>query len=138
MMIGNRSSKFVLFVCIIGVVFSCRGNNSESDSDGDIGVVIPNDPQIEVTSPTTDDIWHPDSTYIIKWNTLIEIEKVDIELYKKDEFRMTIISNLNNEKAYSWTIPADITLSNHYKVKLINSNKPTEYGFSNVFFILSR
>jgi len=89
---------------------------------------------IIVQSPVKGSIWNPGDTIGIKW-IAPTIKKIDIRLYRKSEYKLTITENLENTGKFDWIIPVEIQLSNHYVVKIISHNNPDAYKFSGRFGI---
>jgi hypothetical protein len=70
-----------------------------------------------------------------EYQAVLNFEKIDIQLYRKSEFKFTITENLENTGKFDWIVPIDIPLSNHYLVKVINHNNTDVYKFSGRFGI---
>ncbi|MCU0407138.1 MAG: GPI anchored serine-threonine rich family protein [Ignavibacteriaceae bacterium] len=79
-------------------------------------------------------IYHPGDTVIIKWSAPI-IKRLDISLYRKTEFKFTILSDSENKGKISWVVPNEIASSNHYCIKINNHNNADTYNFSKQFGI---
>jgi len=88
-----------------------------------------------ITSPKYSSFWKPGNTMEIKWITSGSVEKVDIQLYNKSDFRKNLGDNLNNNGSFKWYIPKDIRHSLHYHIKIINHNNPDENELSDRFAI---
>jgi len=89
---------------------------------------------IIVTLPVHGTIWNPGDTITIKWFAPT-IKKLEIQLYRKSEYKFTITDNLENTGQFNWIVPLDIPLSNHYLVKVANHNNHDVYKFSGRFGI---
>jgi hypothetical protein len=89
---------------------------------------------INVYEPVWGTIHHPGDTIIIKW-IAPRIKRLDISLYRKTEFKFTILSNLENKGIISWVVPNEIPSSNHYCIKINNHNNADTYNFSKQFGI---
>ena len=89
---------------------------------------------IDITEPVWGTIYHPGDTIIIKWSALT-IKRLDISLYRKSEFKITINTNLENKGKISWIVPDEIPSSNHYCIKISNHNNADTYNFSKQFGI---
>jgi len=89
---------------------------------------------IIVTSPVHGNTWNPGDTITIKW-TAPTIKKLEIQLYRKSEYKFTITENLENIGQFNWIVPLDIPLSNHYLIKVANHNNQDVYKFSGRFGI---
>ncbi len=89
---------------------------------------------ISVYEPVWGTIYHPGDTVIIKWSAPI-IKRLDISLYRKTEFKFTILSDSENKGKISWVVPNEIASSNHYCIKINNHNNADTYNFSKQFGI---
>jgi hypothetical protein len=89
---------------------------------------------INVIEPVWGTIYHPGDTVIIKW-TAPTIKRLDISLYRKTEFKITISTNTENKGKISWPVPNEIPSSNHYCIKINNHNNADTYNFSKQFGI---
>ncbi len=127
----------IIFVTVlISFIFiSCRVNSTPGGGGSDL-IVSNVAVDINITSPEASELWKPGTQQLITWNISHEISNVKIELYKKDEYRLTIAENAGSESGFQWTIPNNLPASHHYRIKIINKLKPVEYSFSNYFYIL--
>ncbi|MBK9097850.1 MAG: GPI anchored serine-threonine rich family protein [bacterium] len=121
----------IIFFSLLAVV-GCRdifGDRTEPES-----IVQP--PQegsnLVVTEPVHGKIWNPGDTIQIKW-IAPTIKKIDLELYRKSEYKFLIAGEVSNYGNYSWIIPIDLPLSNHYLIKVSNHNNADVYKFSGRF-----
>lgn len=89
----------------------------------------------QVVSPLYGATWLPGSTHTIKWSFYHGQQKLDLELYRKTELKMTIATETENDGEYLWRIPNNINLSVHYRIKFINSKDPSTYIWSDYFYI---
>ncbi len=113
-------------------ILSCRQSSENLLVDNGVRYAI----LLNVSSPKSQDIYKPGDKVRIKWNVLSEMKKVDIHLYKKSEYILTISPGVVNTGEYLWTIPSDINQSHHYKIRVMNHEDPTQFNFSEVFYIL--
>lgn len=126
----------ILLMVVISTIFiSCRVNSSPAGGGSDL-IVTNVAVDINITSPEAAELWKPGTKQLITWKMSHEISNVKIELYKKDEYRLTIAENAGSVSGFQWTIPADLPSSHHYRIKIINKLKPAESSFSNYFYIL--
>jgi hypothetical protein len=89
---------------------------------------------IFVSSPIQGTIYNPGDTIGVNW-IAPTIKKIDIQLYRKSEYKFIITENLENTGRFDWIVPLEIPLSNHYLVKVINHNNSGTYQFSGRFGI---
>ena len=119
---------FISLVTIIG----CRdifGERAEPES-----IVQPPEESsyLVVTEPVHGKIWNPGDTVRIKW-IAPTIKKIDLELYRKSEFKSNLADNIINNGTYYWIVPQNIPLSNHYLIKVSNHNNTEVFQFSGRF-----
>lgn len=121
----------IIFFSLLAIV-GCRdifGDGTEPES-------IVQSPQegsnLVVTEPAHGKIWNPGDTIQIKW-IAPTIKKIDMELYRKSEYKFLIAGEVSNYGNYSWIIPIDLPLSNHYLIKVSNHNNADVYKFSGRF-----
>lgn len=120
---------------IFSVLLSgCRQIFGESEQSESIVSAPTEAANIIVTSPVHGTIWNPGDTITIKW-IAPTIKKLEVQLYRKSEYKFTITENLENSGQFNWIVPLEIPLSNHYLVKLANHNNHDVYKFSGRFGI---
>lgn len=126
------------FLCIILfsllAIIGCRdiyGDRAEPQS-----IVQPPEESsnLVVNEPVQGKIWNPGDTIQIKW-IAPTIKKIDLELYRKSEYKFLIAGEVSNSGNYSWIIPIDIPLSNHYLIKVSNHNNTNVFKFSGRFAV---
>ncbi len=106
------------------------------DSQQPVAIVEPptEASKIIVTEPVFGMIKNPGDTININW-IAPSIYKIDIQLYRKSEYKFTIIEDLENNGNFEWIIPSEIPLSNHYLIKIISHTNSDIYEFSGQFGI---
>jgi Ser-Thr-rich glycosyl-phosphatidyl-inositol-anchored membrane family len=131
-----KAIKFTLkSLLIFSVLLSgCRQIFGEREQSGSIVSAPTEAANINVISPVHGTIWNPGDTITIKW-IAPTIKKLEIQLYRKSEYKFTITENLENIGQFNWIVPLDIPLSNHYLVKVANHNNQDVYKFSGRFGI---
>ncbi|HEY6437876.1 MAG TPA: GPI anchored serine-threonine rich family protein [Ignavibacteriaceae bacterium] len=90
--------------------------------------------KIIVTEPAFGTIKNPGETLSIEWSAPT-IRKIDIQLFRKNELKLTLIENLENEGKFDWRIPIDIPRSNHYLIKIMSHINNDIYELSGQFGI---
>ena len=90
---------------------------------------------IEITSPQYASVWKRGDSMPIQWVTSGPIQKVDIELYRKSTFQFKLIEGKVNDGLFYWQIPETINLSLHYRIKIVNHDKVSEYNICRSFQI---
>jgi hypothetical protein len=88
-----------------------------------------------ILSPAKYSFWKPSEIMEIRWTVSGSVEKVDIQLFRKSAFQISLINNLENIGSYKWHIPNNIDQSLHYHIKIINHFNPEEYKLSDSFAI---
>lgn len=74
---------------------------------------------VEITYPVGGEQFQKDRDYDIKWlSAKSTSDYVKIELYKSNEFYVTINEKVENSGIYGWKIPTDIVEDTDYKVKI--------------------
>ncbi len=101
---------FLLSTIFIGGCRLLTDNKTEPESV--VEPVYSN--SIILTSPESNSSWKPGEMMEIKWTTYGNVEKVDIQLYRKSSLQRTLKSNLENNGSYKWNIPVEINHSVHY------------------------
>lgn len=89
---------------------------------------------INVYEPVWGTVYQPGDTILIKW-LAPRIDRLDISLYRKSEFKFTIHTNVENKSKINWIVPSGIPPSNHYRIKISNHNNADTYNFSKQFGI---
>ena len=131
-----KAFKLIIKTLIIFslILSGCRqifGDREQPESIVEVPIEASN---IIIKSPAHGTIWNPGDTIIIKWSAST-IQRIDIQLYRKSEFKFMITKNIENSGRFDWTIPIDIPLSNHYLIKVTSHNNPDIYNFSGRFGI---
>jgi hypothetical protein len=124
-------SSLVILSFILLLLGSCREEPVQPQIDA-----IYFSKMLKVSSPKFDDRYNPGDQLTISWVKVEQIKKIDIQLFKKNQFISKIVSEVNNTGDYVWTIPPAIQQSHHYQIRVSNHNEPYEEAFSEVFFIL--
>jgi hypothetical protein len=122
---------------IISLLTACRQLLEGPNDPGFIQTDLDPVEKIVVSSPVKGDIYEPGEAVQIKWVTSnSSISYIDIYLYRKSILKRTIANSIVNEGSYTWHIPHVIDYSNHYTVKVVNSNNPEVFNYSGQFGIL--
>lgn len=90
--------------------------------------------KIVVVEPIFGIVYSSGDTLCIKW-TAPTISKISLKLYRKSEYKLAIIENIENNGSFDWMIPNNIPHSNHYLVKVMSHNNENIYEFSGQFGI---
>lgn len=112
----------------------CRGIFGDRDQPESIVQVPIEASNIIINSPVQGSIWNPGDTIRIKWNAPT-IKRINIQLYRKSEYKFTITEYVENSGKFDWILPLDIPLSNQYLIKISSHNIPDIYKFSGRFGI---
>jgi len=121
-------------VCIL-LFTGCRDIFGD-DNQQPIAIVQPptEASKIIVTEPVFGMIKNPGDIINISW-IAPTINKIDIQLFRKNEFKFNIIEDLDNNGNFEWKIPYEVPLSNHYLIKIISHANSDIYKFSDQFGI---
>jgi hypothetical protein len=94
---------------------------------------------ITVQSPNGGELWYKGDTYSITWESSNIGNSIDIILTNTDNpsNSFVIITNLENQGSYSWTIQENISTGKKYKIKIQDSNNQSVYDESNQPFSIS-
>jgi len=131
-----KSVYFVLIELAIGTFFFSGCRQILGDGEPPESII---QPPIEATNlivnkPSFGTIYNPGDTLGIEW-VAPTIMEIDIQLFRKSEYKFTLIENLENNGKFNWRIPNDISPSNHYLIKIISHNNTYIYEFSGQFGI---
>ncbi|NER04853.1 MAG: hypothetical protein F6K17_20750, partial [Okeania sp. SIO3C4] len=111
-----------------------RNVNDSSVSDFSSKFTIEPAPQVNITSPTSSTSLEGGQRYNIRWNDNFS-DNVKLELYKGNSFQRTISSSTASDGSYRWTVPASLSSSSNYKIKIRNVNDSSVSDFSSKFTI---
>jgi hypothetical protein len=93
---------------------------------------------LQITQPDLMEVWKPGTTHQISWNADPLFEHIRLELYRKEEFKFIISSNEPNRCEFKWTVPDNLALSHHYRIKIVSEDYPSRYEYSDFFFVLNQ
>ena len=95
-------------------------------------------PDILVTNPRYNSRWEADKSYFISWSVAARtnISDVNIELYNGLQL-MYNLSKTENDGQYLWDLPYDPIPNSDWRVKIVNSNNLSMYGWSSNFEIFT-
>ena len=125
--------RFIIFICLSFLIFSCRENSVPSYSNEPI---VQTQSLIKVTSPTYSENWYPGSKQTITWDFEHNISKVDILLFRKDIKVLEIATKIDNTSFYNWDVPSNLNYSHHYRIKIVDSIEKRSEDFSDYFYII--
>ncbi|MFW9873465.1 MAG: carboxypeptidase regulatory-like domain-containing protein [Candidatus Thorarchaeota archaeon] len=94
-------------------------------------------PSITVIVPGSTSLWTKGLSYDINWTSIGAISNVKIELYDESQFVMEISASEANDGLFTWAIPAELDVSNQYRIKIIDILHPNVYDYSDYFEIIS-
>ena len=116
------------------LLYGCREILGDREQPESIVQAPPVASYVFVFSPTQGTIYNPGDTISVKW-IAPTIKRIDIQLYRKSEYKFTITENIENTGRFNWIVPIEIPLSNHYQLKVINHINSDTYQFSGRFGI---
>jgi len=92
---------------------------------------------ITVTSPSDSSSWKAGTPHYITWTSTGTIINVDIEIYKGDTLKYYIYE-VPDYGAKLWEIDDDIEVGTDWRVKISNSDDPSQNDWSDYFSIYER
>ncbi len=90
---------------------------------------------IRVTNPTSNSKWTAGKTYTIQWSSTEGVSSVNIELYKGNTLRYAAGSVPAFLGGMKWEIPNDVALGDGWRVKIIDADLTSVFGWSEYFSI---
>ena len=73
---------------------------------------------LEITKPTTSAVWYQDSSYVVTWNTNIDVP-IKIELIRNNQVVTLIKDNVvAQQQGLLWKVPVTVTPDTGYSVRL--------------------
>jgi hypothetical protein len=129
-----KTVKLILCIILFSLlaVVGCRDFFGEKTAPESIVQPPQESSNLVVTEPVHGTIWNPGDTIRIKW-IAPTIKEIDLELYRKSEYKFLIAGEISNSGNYFWIIPIDLPLSNHYLIKVSNHNNADVFQFSGRF-----
>ncbi|HQO08591.1 MAG TPA: hypothetical protein PLP37_00635, partial [Clostridiales bacterium] len=91
---------------------------------------------LTVTAPNGGNVYQPADVVPITWTENLSAEYVKIDLYENDVLARTIFSNTINDNDQNWTVPADLTTSTKYKVRITSAVDQDIYDESDNYFTI--
>ncbi|MFA6652905.1 MAG: Ser-Thr-rich GPI-anchored membrane family protein [Candidatus Delongbacteria bacterium] len=77
---------------------------------------------LQVLTPNGGGLYNAGVVVPITWYETITAENVTIDLYENDVFNRNIGTvNVNTTPSYNWTVPADLTTSTKYKIRMTST-----------------
>jgi len=134
-----KNHSFIISVAIIILLLTgCRQLLGGATDPGFITTNYEYVEKIIVTSPARGDFYAPGDLIEIKWLTSFStVSNVNILLYRKSALQRTIANSIVNQGSYTWHIPYMINNSVHYNFKVVDSNNPEVFNYSESFGILN-
>ncbi len=88
-------------------------------------------------APDSNSVWKTGVTSSILWSpdSLLLGSNIRLDLYRDNATILTQTAYAPNTGSYSWAIPAGLGSSNQYRIRLVNSNNISIFGFSPRFKI---
>ncbi|MCW8805512.1 MAG: GPI anchored serine-threonine rich family protein [Ignavibacteriaceae bacterium] len=131
-----KSVYFVLIELVISTFFFSGCRQILEDGEPPDSIIQPpiEATKLIVNKPTFGTIYSPGDSLRIEW-VAPTIKEIDIQLYRKSDYKFTLIENLENNGKFNWKIPNNISPSNHYLIKIISHNNTKIYEFSGQFGI---
>ncbi len=128
---------YILFTFLIFLVITggCRDNAFSGPAEEDQTIAQVKESG-EFISPSAGDKWIRGSTYRIEWRDFSPDNNVDLILLKKKYYYpVEILINSPNLGSFTWKVPDDLKTSTYYQLKLVRSNSPGNFIYSQPFVI---
>jgi ABC-type transport system substrate-binding protein len=90
---------------------------------------------ITVTTPSGLTAWEVETSHTITWTSTGNIADVKIELYLSGSLDSVIIASTSNDGSHSWMIPAGLSNSTFYQIKISDATNPVVHDMSGFFAI---
>lgn len=131
---------FILFIGLLPLLLQlgCREKVNLTDPPNGPNVLISDKEtphSLTIYTPKTGDAFLTGVNLEVRWTATASIMRVNLTLYRKEDYMAEIASGTLNDGSYSWKIPNSLPASVHYRVKLSNSANPDEFVFSDSFSI---
>jgi len=126
--------KIIILMSLTFLVNGCRqifGDREQPDTITEITDVN----SINIIQPVYASEFFKGEKMNIEWISSGYISKVDILLFKKDNFITVLANNTRNENSFTWNIPNNLNSSVHYLIHVINHNNSDEFDISERFII---
>jgi hypothetical protein len=94
------------------------------------------EPEVNITSPTSNTSIEPGESYTIRWTDNFN-DNVKLELYKGSSWQRTIASSTSSDGSYSWRVPTSLSSGTNYNIKIRSVNDSSVYDYSNSFTVQS-
>ncbi len=127
---NSNNLLMLLLAFFIFIAISCDSESYENDPpDSQNGAKT-----ISISSPKGGENWEIGSEQTVSWTYTGQISDVTIQLYKNlqqnNALNVSVLSGSNGFGTYKWTIPANITPGDDYKVKISDANESSVFDIS--------
>jgi len=132
-----KSMNLLIGAIVITLLIACGCRDVIGDGTQPQSIVQPpsEGSKIVVTEPAYGTIFNPGDTIVIRW-VAPTIESINLQLFRKSNYKITLVENIQNEGFFIWRIPTNFTFSHHYRIKIISNRNINIYEFSEQFGIL--
>lgn len=90
-------------------------------------------PFVQVTAPNGGESWKRGLPFFVQWNSDLA-ENVTVALYKGGLFAGNIVTSTPNTGAYQWTIPANLSPSSDYSIRIASATNSAIFDVSDLPF----
>ncbi|MDY0016359.1 MAG: Ser-Thr-rich GPI-anchored membrane family protein [Candidatus Delongbacteria bacterium] len=105
----------------IGIVGTDKIEGTMVDGSGNPGTWY-SERILEVLTPNGGDFYQPADVVAVTWYETLTAENVTLDLYENDVFYRNIGTvNVNTTPFYNWTVPANLTTSTKYKIRMTST-----------------
>jgi len=91
-------------------------------------------PEITVTAPNGGESYAQDESININWDSQGIGNNVSIMLYDGNTLDEMISSTTSNDGSFNWTVPADFSVGDNYRIKIADYGNSSMYDYSDGYF----
>jgi subtilisin family serine protease len=117
-----------------GTNYNIKIRNVNDSSVYDYSSYFTIEPEVNITSPTSNTSIEPGESYTIRWTDNFS-DNVRLELHKGSSFPQIISSSTSSDGSYSWWVPTSLSSGTNYRIKIRNVNDSSVYDYSSYFTI---
>lgn len=92
---------------------------------------------IAITRPASGERFTAGTLEDIRWTSQGEIPTVDIFLIRNETVELEIASDIDNSGSFAWQLPATLPEANDYRIRIVQSDNPQVWVFSEGTFAIT-
>lgn len=120
-----------LFILLVG----CEYDPVEPYTGTGVTPPSSNTAAFKIENPKLGEKFFIGDTLKIQWMASNYVKKINLQLYRKTEFKGDILLNAEPNGEFLWEISNELKTSVHYRLKISNSENYEEYQYGNYFVI---